>query len=76
LGLGEEVKETYLELFLNTYKWGGRVGACCLENLVKALAAVEAATQRTVMVKFLASLFKKARPDEIDKIVYTSFSAT
>jgi adenylate cyclase class 2 len=24
LGLGEEVKETYLELFLNTYKRGGR----------------------------------------------------
>ncbi|MCI4446712.1 MAG: class IV adenylate cyclase [Pyrobaculum sp.] len=24
LGLGEEVKETYLELFLNTYKQGGR----------------------------------------------------
>jgi DNA ligase-1 len=39
-------------------------------DLVKALAAIETTTQRTVMVKLLASLFKKARPDEIDKIIY------
>ena len=39
-------------------------------ELVKALAAIEATTQRTVMVKLLVSLFKKARPEEIDKIIY------
>jgi DNA ligase-1 len=39
-------------------------------ELVKALAAVEATTQRTAMVKLLVSLFKKAKPEEVDKIVY------
>jgi DNA ligase-1 len=39
-------------------------------ELVKALAAIESTTQRTTMVKLLVSLFKKARPEEIDKIVY------
>ncbi len=39
-------------------------------DLVKALAAIEATTQRTAMVKLLVSLFKKAKPEEVDKIVY------
>ncbi|ABL88286.1 DNA ligase I, ATP-dependent Dnl1 [Pyrobaculum islandicum DSM 4184] len=39
-------------------------------ELVKTLAAVESTTQRTTMVKLLTSLFKKARPEEIDKIIY------
>ncbi|MEM4023059.1 MAG: DNA ligase, partial [Pyrobaculum sp.] len=39
-------------------------------ELVKALAAVESTTQRSVMVKLLASLFKKALPEEIDKVIY------
>jgi len=39
-------------------------------ELAKVLAAVESTTQRTTMVKLLTSLFKKAKPEEIDKIVY------
>ncbi|MEM0464519.1 ATP-dependent DNA ligase [Pyrobaculum sp.] len=39
-------------------------------ELVKVLAAVESTTQRSVMVKLLASLFKKALPEEIDKVIY------
>ncbi|ACB39026.1 ATP-dependent DNA ligase [Pyrobaculum neutrophilum] len=39
-------------------------------ELVKTLAAVESTTQRTTMVKLLTSLLKRARPDEVDKIVY------
>ncbi len=39
-------------------------------DLVKALAAVEATTQRTAMVKLLVSLFKRAKPEEVGKIVY------
>ncbi|MEM1598370.1 MAG: ATP-dependent DNA ligase [Pyrobaculum sp.] len=39
-------------------------------EVVKALAAVESTTQRTTMVKMLTSLFKKARPEEVDKVVY------
>jgi len=39
-------------------------------ELVKALAAIEATTQRTTMVKLLVSLFKKASPEEVGKIVY------
>jgi DNA ligase-1 len=39
-------------------------------ELVKALAAIESTTQRTVMVKILVSLLKKAGPGEVDRVVY------
>ncbi len=39
-------------------------------DVVRTLKAIESTTQRTVMVRLLANLFKEAPPEAIDKIVY------